>query len=152
VPFDRSLTPGQRDPGLHGGIILTPSFGKASEGRESAQGGACQPGIERCRLALADDGGDVLRERHRLRQVGRRLGQLCQLVAILRCRPLRRTEDQLGGPTRGELASWGLYHCWQRLIAMALPGRQSRRLTHAPDIQGHHAILVPKALATDDSV
>jgi len=104
VPFDRSLTPGQRDPCLHGGVILTQSL--APEGRESARGSARQPWIELCRLALANEGGKVLRERHCLRQLGRLLGQLRQLVLILVRGPFRRTKDQPGGPTRGEQASW----------------------------------------------
>ena len=44
--------------------------GKAPEGREGARGGACQPWFELGRLALADEGGEVLRERHGLRQRG----------------------------------------------------------------------------------
>jgi hypothetical protein len=63
VPFERSLTPGQRHSGLDGGIVLTPPFGKTLEGRESTGGGAPQPRIELSRLALADEGGKVLRER-----------------------------------------------------------------------------------------
>src|SRR5918994_3691730 len=79
VPFDRALTPGPRDPGFHGGVILTQPFGKAPEGRESARGGARQPRIELGRLALADEGGEVLCERHGFRQLGRLRGQLRQL-------------------------------------------------------------------------
>ena len=149
LAFNRSLTPRQRDPGLHGGVIRTPSFGEASEGWESARGRACQPWITLGRLTLADKGSEVLRERHRLRQFGRLRGQLRQLVVILIRGPCRRTQDQPGGPTRGEQASWDFCHRWQRLIALALPGRQSLRLTHAPDIQRHNAILALKALATD---
>ena len=54
---------------------------------------------------------EVLREHHRLCQCRRLLGQLCQLLVILCRRPLRRTEDQPGGPTRGEQAPWRLRHC-----------------------------------------
>jgi hypothetical protein len=68
LPFDGALTPGQRDPGLHGGIIGTSSFGKAPEGRESALGGTRQPGGELGRLALADEAGEVLCEHDGLRQ------------------------------------------------------------------------------------
>jgi hypothetical protein len=56
LAFNRSLTPGQRDPGLHGGVIVTPSSGKAPEGRESARGGARQPWFELDRLAPTDGG------------------------------------------------------------------------------------------------
>ena len=76
VPFDRPLTPGQRHPGLDGSIVLTHPFGQAPEGRECAGGGAPQPRIELGRLALADEGGEVLCECHGLCQLGRLLGQL----------------------------------------------------------------------------
>ena len=130
-------------------MVRPEPFGKASEGRQGARGGARQPGIELGRLALADEGGEVLRERHRLRQLGRLLGQLRQLVVILRRRPLRRAEDQPGGPTRGERASWRLRHRGQRLSAAPLPGGQPLGLAHASDIQRHNPILAPKALAAD---
>jgi hypothetical protein len=152
VPLERSLTPGPRDPGLDGGIVLTQPFGEAPEGRECARGGARQPRIELGRLALADEGGEVLGERDRLRQLGRLRGQLRQLVAILVRGPCRRAKDQPGGLTRGEPASWRLRHHRQWLIAPALPGRQALRLAHASDIESHHAIhaiLAPKALAAD---
>jgi len=71
LPFNGSLAPGQRHPGFHGGVILTPSFGKAPEGREGARGGARQPRIELGRLVLTDEAGEVLREGRRLCQYGR---------------------------------------------------------------------------------
>src|SRR5262245_15531246 len=64
LAFNRPLTPGPRHPGLHGGIIRTQPFGQASEGCESARGRARQPWIELGRLALTDEGGEVLCERH----------------------------------------------------------------------------------------
>jgi hypothetical protein len=149
LAFTRSLTPGARAPGLHGGIIRTPSFGNASEGRESAHGGPCQPWITLGRLTPADEAGAVLRERHGLRQFGRLRGQRRQLVVLPIRGPRRRTQDQPGGPARGEPAPRGLCHCRQRLSAPALPGHPSLCLTQAPDIQGHHPIVAPKALATD---
>jgi hypothetical protein len=105
VPFDRALTPGQGDGGLDGGQVGPEPFGEASEGREGARGRACQPRFKVCGLALADEGGEVLCEPYGLRQLGCLRGQLRELVAILRRRPLRRAEDQPGGPTRGEWAS-----------------------------------------------
>jgi hypothetical protein len=87
VPFNRPLTPGQRHPGLDGGVVRPESSGETTEGREGARGGARQPWLELSRLALADQAGEVLRERHRLCQRGRLLGQLRQLVVLLRCRP-----------------------------------------------------------------
>ena len=122
VPFDRALTPGQRDGGLDGGIIRTQPFGKAPKGGESARGGACQPWIELGRLALADEGGEVLRERYGLRQRGRLRGQLRQLLVILLCQSSWRAEDQPGRPARGERASWRRRHRGQRLRAAPLPG------------------------------
>jgi hypothetical protein len=49
------------------------------------------------------------------------LGQLRQLVVILRRRPLRRAEDQPGRPTRGEPVSWHLRHDGQPVSATPLP-------------------------------
>jgi hypothetical protein len=149
VPFDGALTPRQRHCCLDSSVILTQAFGQAPEGRERAGGRARQPCIELGRLALADEGGEVLGERHGFRQLGRLRGQLRQLVVSLRRRPLCWTKGQPGGLTRGKPAVWRLRHHRQRLIAPALPGRQSLRLAHAPDIQGHHARLAPNALATD---
>jgi hypothetical protein len=83
LPCDRSLTPGPRDSCLHGGVILTPSFGNAPKGGESARGGARQPWIALDRLALADEASAVLCQRHRLRQLGRLLSKLRQVAVIL---------------------------------------------------------------------
>jgi hypothetical protein len=90
VPFDRSLTPRERDPGLDGGTVRLAPSGETPEGRQGTGGGTSQPWIELSRLAPADEGGEVLCERHGLRQRGRLRGQL---VVILRRRPLRWTED-----------------------------------------------------------
>jgi hypothetical protein len=49
----------------------------------------------------------------------------------------------------GERAWWGRSHRRQRLSAAPLPGCQPLGLAHAPDLQGHHAILATKALAAD---
>jgi hypothetical protein len=69
---------------------------------------------------------------------------------VIRVRgPFRQAKDQPAGLTRGEQASWRLRHHRQWLIAPVLPGRQALRLAHASDLQGHHTILAPKALATD---
>jgi hypothetical protein len=45
-------------------------------------------------------------ERHRFCQFGCLLGQLGQVLPMLRRQPLRRPEDQPGGPARGEPAPW----------------------------------------------
>ncbi len=45
VPFDRSLTPGQRHPGLDGSIVLTEFSGETLEGREGTSGRARQPRV-----------------------------------------------------------------------------------------------------------
>ncbi len=93
VPFDGALTPRQRDGGLDGGQVRPEPSGEAPEGRQSALGGTRQPWFELGRLALADEGGEVLRERYGLRQRGRLRSQLRQLLAILCRRPFQRTED-----------------------------------------------------------
>jgi hypothetical protein len=148
VPFDGALTPGQRHPSLDAGIVLTQSFGKALEGREGARGGARQPRIELGRLALADTGGEVPRECHRLCQCGV-CSELRQLVVPLICGLVWRTENQPGRPAGGELASWGVSHRRQRPSAAPLPRGQPLGLAHAPDLEGDKAILAPQPLATD---
>jgi hypothetical protein len=45
-PSNRAKAPGQRHHGFHGGIILTPSFDEAPEGREGTGGGAHQPRLQ----------------------------------------------------------------------------------------------------------
>jgi hypothetical protein len=99
------LTPGQRHRGPGGLIVCAESSGETSEGREGTGGGARQPRIKLGRLALADHASKVLRQRHRLCQVRWLRSQLRQLAVILRRRPLRRTEDQPGRPTRSEQVS-----------------------------------------------
>jgi hypothetical protein len=89
LAFDWALAPGQGHGGLDGGQVRPEPFGEASEGREGALGGTCQPWLQLGGLALADEGGEVLGERHGFRQLWRLRGQLRQLVTILRCRPLR---------------------------------------------------------------
>jgi hypothetical protein len=87
LALDRALPPRQRDGGLDGGQVRPEPFGNAPEGREGALGGTRQPWFELGRLTPADEAGEVLCQCHRLGQFGRRLGQLCQRVAILLCRP-----------------------------------------------------------------
>jgi hypothetical protein len=149
LAFDLSLVLGQCHRRLDGGHIRSEPFGKAPEGREGTLGGTSQPWFELGRLALADEAREVPCEGHRLRELGRLLAELRELVTILRRQPLQRTEDQPSGPTRGEQAPWRLRHCRQRLIATALPGCQSLRLAHASDVQRDNAILALKALAAD---
>ena len=74
LAFDRALTPRQRDGSLDGGQVRPEPFGEASEGQESALGGTRQPRLQLGRLALADEAGEVLRERYRLRELGCLLG------------------------------------------------------------------------------
>jgi hypothetical protein len=83
VPFDGALTPGQGDRRLDSRDVRPKPSGETPEGREAARGGAYQPWFKVCGLALADGGGEVLREGHGLCQLGRLRGQLHQLVAIL---------------------------------------------------------------------
>jgi hypothetical protein len=83
LAFNRSLTPRQRHRRLDGGHVRPEPCGEAPEGREGARGGACQPRLQLGRLALADEGGKIRRECHRLCQLGRLLGQLRQLMVIL---------------------------------------------------------------------
>ena len=85
LAFDRALTPGQRDGGLDGGQARPAPSGETPEGRQGALGGAGQPWIELGRLTPADEGGEVLRERHGLRQRGCLCGQLRQLLVIPLC-------------------------------------------------------------------
>ena len=94
VPFDRPLTPGQRDGGLDGSIVRAEASSKTPEGREGACGRACQPWCKVRGLALTDEGGEVLCQCYRLCELGRLLGQLRQLVAILSRRPFRRACDR----------------------------------------------------------
>jgi hypothetical protein len=81
LAFDRSLAPWQRDRRLASSDGRLEPSGEAPEGWEGARGGARQPRFKMCGLTLADQAGEVLCERHRLCQLGRLLGQLCQLVA-----------------------------------------------------------------------
>jgi hypothetical protein len=66
VPFDRALTPGQRHRCLDGGHVRPESSGQAPDGRESARGGARQPGFKLARLTLTDQGSNVLCDREPL--------------------------------------------------------------------------------------
>ena len=106
LAFDRALAPGQRDRCLDGSDVRPEPSGETPEGREAARGGAYQPWCKVCGLALADEGGEVLRERYGLRQFRPLCGQLRELVVILVRGPFRRAKDKPGGPTRGERPSW----------------------------------------------
>jgi len=84
---DRSLTPRQRHRCLNSGVVLTASAGETLEWREGTGGRARQPRVQWRWRTPADEAGNVLRERHRLCQRGRRLGQLRPLVVSLLRRP-----------------------------------------------------------------
>ncbi len=71
VPFDRALTPGQCHRRLDGGQVRPEPCGQAPEGRKDALSGAGQPWGEPCRLALAEDAGELLRKGHGFRQGAR---------------------------------------------------------------------------------
>src|SRR5262245_20826677 len=85
LPFDGALTPGQGDGGLDGAVVRTKSSGQTPEGCQGAMVGTRQPWFELGRLALADEGSEVLRERDGLCQLGRLRGERHQLLGI-RCR------------------------------------------------------------------
>ena len=53
---------------MDGGLVRAQSSRETPEGREGTGGGTRQPRTQLDRLALADEAGEVLRERHRLRQ------------------------------------------------------------------------------------
>jgi hypothetical protein len=59
---------------LDGGQIRLEPSGETLEGWEGARGGARQPRFKMSGLTLADEGGEVLREGHRLCQCRRLLG------------------------------------------------------------------------------
>ena len=83
MPFNGALTPGQRDGGVDGGPVCPKPSGEAPEGWEGALGSARQPGLQLSRLALADEGDEVLRQGRRFRELGRLLAELRELVAIV---------------------------------------------------------------------
>jgi hypothetical protein len=148
VPCDGSLTPGPRHPGLDGGIVLTQPLRQALEWRESARGGAHQPRIELGRLALADAGGEVLRERDGLCQGGM-FGEWRQGVVIHIPERFWRAENQPGRTAGGERASWRFSHRRPRLSARAWPGCEPLGLAQAPDRPGHDTRLATQTLAAD---
>jgi hypothetical protein len=104
LAFNRSLAPRQRHRRLDGGYVCVEPFGKAPEGREGARGGAYQPWFELGRLTLADQAGKVLRQRHGLCEHQRRLGELRQLLVVLRRAPVWRAEGQPRCAPGGEWA------------------------------------------------
>ena len=62
MPFHGTATPGQRDTRFDRLIVVAEPVGKALHGLQGTGRGAREPGIETLRLALADEGGKVLRE------------------------------------------------------------------------------------------
>jgi hypothetical protein len=68
---------------LNRGVVRAESSGETPEWLEATGGRARQPRIEFRWLALADEAGKILRQCHRLRELGRLLGQLRQLVVIV---------------------------------------------------------------------
>jgi hypothetical protein len=70
VPCDRALAPGPGHRGLNRGVVRAESSGETPEGREGTGGRACQPRVKGAWLTPADEGSEVLPERHRSRPRG----------------------------------------------------------------------------------
>jgi hypothetical protein len=91
LAFDRSLTPGQRHRCVSSGVVRAESSGETTAWLEATGGRARQPRIEFRWLALTDEAGEILRQCHRLCQLGRLLGQMRQLSVV----SIRKPEDTL---------------------------------------------------------
>src|SRR6516225_1722489 len=70
MPFDRASTPGQRDAGFYGLILLLQAGREALKGLQRTGHGAREPGIKALRLPLADQASKVLREVHGFGNLG----------------------------------------------------------------------------------
>jgi hypothetical protein len=90
MALDRSIGPRQCDAGFDRLIVRRQPSGEALHSLQGTAGGALQPRIELRRLALADEGGKVLREVDRLGDLGRLGVELGELLSLL-CSPLRLT-------------------------------------------------------------
>src|SRR5262249_9340011 len=66
VPFHGPRTPGQRHACFDRLIVLREPGGEASYGVDGTRSGALQPGFQLCRLSLAHQGREILREVDRL--------------------------------------------------------------------------------------
>src|SRR5439155_16236054 len=62
MTLDRPATPGQRDPGFDGLVVVIQPRGEAAQGLQRTAGRALQPGIELRRLPLAHEGSKGLGE------------------------------------------------------------------------------------------
>jgi hypothetical protein len=104
LAFEGALTPGQGHGGVDGGHVRPEPFGEAPEGREGARGGTSQPWVEPCRLAPADQAGNVLRQRHSSRQWRSVRRELLQSLVVRLRAPVWRAEDQPRRMPRGQRA------------------------------------------------
>jgi hypothetical protein len=70
MALHRARTPGQSDPGFDRFIVLVQPGGKTSHGFQRTHGRALESGIKLHGLALADQGGKVLRQVDGLAHLG----------------------------------------------------------------------------------
>src|SRR6266478_7584711 len=122
MPLDRVSAPGQRHPRFDGGIVVPEPVGKTLHRLQGTRSRAFQPGIQLCRLPLADQRGEICGEIDRLGDLGLLGAQQGELLG-LGLGALRLTaEHQPGRPTRGERLRRRLGHDGERL-ASALAAR-----------------------------
>ena len=141
VPLDRAGTPGQGDARFDRLIVVAEPVGKALHGLQRTGSRAREPGIEVLRLALADEGGKVLREVDRLGDLGRlrvELGELLGLglgaLAPHAAAPARSP----GGASRA--GTTGSATTGRRLAPALAAGWDALGLADAADIGGDAAI------------
>src|SRR5712691_6411545 len=143
MPLDRAGRPGQGHPGFDRLVVLIQPFRKALPGLQRAGGRALEPGIELLGLALAYQGGKVLRKVDRLGHLDRlrlELGELLGLgLGALRLTP----EHQPGGAAWRKRLRRGLCHARKRLAPALASGGQALGLAYAADI-GRDAAIAPR--------
>ena len=146
MAFDRAVTPGHRDPGFDGGIIVAQPLRKTPQGCDRAGPRALQPALETVRLVGTQQVGKLPGERDRFREFRLLHGQLGQLLFLVRIPRFWPPEHEPGGAPRREVPVLRFCHARQRLLGRPLAGLEALRLSETLGLAGHGRIAPLVAL------
>ena len=121
-PSTGPCTPGQGDTGFDGVVVVAQPVRKPLQGDQGTRRRPGQPGIQLCWLPLAHQLGKIVGERDGVGELGILGCELCEQFLLRGRALLRPSQDEPGGPARGQGAVRRRGHERQGVARSPLPG------------------------------